>query len=455
MRRLRAERAARATPEQDVGVAGRDRPREPDALAPTRAAAPTGRPGVCAGGRHRDAPGHAMDAGGRVPPRLRVLFVGAFPERGRSVIGGNATDCQVLLQSSLPDRVEITALDSSQEVPAPPLAVRVSRAARRLLRFLYLFERSRPDVTLIFASSGLSFIEKSIYALYSRIRRVPAVLSVRSGHFMDLVRRSRAFRSLAQRMLRAPRVLLCQGRRWQEFFRDELRVPESRCVVLEGWVVTDEYLRIGERRRVRAAGVELLFMGWLEEFKGVFDLLEALTILARDPALPPVRLRLCGDGSARREIERRLQAHGIADRVVLAGWVTGAAKLEAFEGADIFVLPSHTEGLPNAMLEAMGAGLPVVVTPVGSIPDVIESGRNGVLVEPRNPGALAEVIRQLVLRPELRARLGRSAHRVARERFAVEPAVDRLVALLSSARGASTRGTRGTETTTVESADVC
>jgi glycosyltransferase involved in cell wall biosynthesis len=116
--------------------------------------------------------------------------------------------------------------------------------------------------------------------------------------------------------------------------------------------------------------------------------------------------------------------------VRFAGILIGRAKLEALRSADAFVLPSYTEGLPNAMIEAMAAGLPVVVSAVGSVPDVVVHGVNGLLVSPRDGVSLEGAMRRILSSPELRLRLGREAHRVASERFAPESAASRLVALI-------------------------
>src|SRR5262249_4227602 len=135
------------------------------------------------------------------------------------VVGGNVADCRALLESSFPDRFELTLLDSTQaSLPAPPILTRVRLAAARTTRFLGLFQQSRPDVLLIFASSGASFLEKALSAAFAGTRGVPTILSTRSGHFIDSCRASRAFRWMARRLLRIPTRLLCQGERWRQFF---------------------------------------------------------------------------------------------------------------------------------------------------------------------------------------------------------------------------------------------
>jgi glycosyltransferase involved in cell wall biosynthesis len=366
--------------------------------------------------------------------RLRVLFLGAFPPPGRTIIGGNVSDCEALMRSSFPERAELQLLDSSQEQPPPGLVVRSARAGMRLVRFVQYVERDHPDALLVFASSGLSFVEKSLLIAYARARGVPGLLAVRSGHFMNLCRRSRTFRMIARPLLRAPALLLCQGSTWQQFYADVFGVDQRRTAVVENWVAGTELLDVGSRRRVGGSNpVQILFLGWVERAKGIEELVEAMALLCRDPGGANVHLFVAGNGSGRTAIERRAAELGIGDAITFTGWVTGDEKTRLLRECEILALPSHAEGLPNAMIEAMAAGMAVVATPVGSIPDVIRDGVNGFLVPPGDVDGLAAALRKLVDAPGTRRQFGERAHEVARTRFGVETAARALVELLCGA----------------------
>lgn len=366
-----------------------------------------------------------------VPARPKLLFVGAFPPPDSPIMGGNVAVCRALLASSFAERLRLVLVDSSREAAPAPLLVRTYRAARRAPRFLAALHRERPDAILLFASFGMSFLEKSLYAAYARMLGVPSLLSVRSGHFIDQCRRSRGFRAVARLLLAAPARLVCQGRRWQDLFEETFAVPRRRCPVVDAWVASEDLLRIGRERSPRHGhGVTLLFLGTLESFKGLFELLEALEQLRSRPDVPPLELVIGGRGRAEQELRLIVERRALGSVVRFAGLLSGQEKLDAFRRADVFVLPSHTEGLPNAMIEAMAAGLAVVVTPVGSIPDVIVDGENGVLVPAKDAAALAEGLARVVCSPELRTRIGREAHRVAGGRFSVESgaaSLDRII----------------------------
>jgi glycosyltransferase involved in cell wall biosynthesis len=122
--------------------------------------------------------------------------------------------------------------------------------------------------------------------------------------------------------------------------------------------------------------------------------------------LPQVRLIFCGDGAYRRSLERRAAELGMAERVLFLGKRRDVAAIVA--RASCVCHPSHAEGLPNALLEALAAARPVVATAVGGIPELVLDGTTGLLVPPREPAALAAALRRLFDDPAGAAALGRA-----------------------------------------------
>jgi glycosyltransferase involved in cell wall biosynthesis len=150
-------------------------------------------------------------------------------------------------------------------------------------------------------------------------------------------------------------------------------------------------------------------VGRLDEQKGYDVLVDAL------PHLPGVTAVLVGEGPARHALERRADALGVGDRLVLLGW--RSEPLRELPTFDIFALPSRYEGFPLAIVEAMLAGLPVVATAVGSISEAVVDGVTGRLVAPEDRGALASALQELLDDAELRMRMGERGRERARARF--------------------------------------
>lgn len=174
----------------------------------------------------------------------------------------------------------------------------------------------------------------------------------------------------------------------------------------------------------RAYNVEqplrLVYVGRLLRAKGLFETIDALRALRRGGR--EFEFRIAGDGPDGAELKRAVDAAGLRDRVRFLGPVHGADKTRLWLQSDVFVFPSHAEGLPYSLLEAMAAGCVPVTTPVAAIPDVVRDGTHGVLVAPKDVCALALALAAL---DDDRARLERIA-RAARDRVLARYTVDRL-----------------------------
>jgi glycosyltransferase involved in cell wall biosynthesis len=123
------------------------------------------------------------------------------------------------------------------------------------------------------------------------------------------------------------------------------------------------------------------------------------------PQRPNARLVLVGEGPELRGIQELLRLHRLEAHVRLLGLRNDVARL--LPGADLFLLTSISEGIPLTVIEAMAAGLPVVSTRVGGLPEVVEEGRTGLLVPSGDPARLAQAICELAAKPSLREEMGR------------------------------------------------
>jgi glycosyltransferase involved in cell wall biosynthesis len=147
----------------------------------------------------------------------------------------------------------------------------------------------------------------------------------------------------------------------------------------------------------------------LSQEKGVRYLIEAFGQL-RERYGGGVSLRIAGDGPERARLEQMVQRLNLESSVELRGWLDHEAVPGFLNELDVFVLPSTWEGFGVAAAEASAAGLPVVATNVYGIPDVVRDGETGLLVAPKDPGALARAVGRLVEDARLRRRLGEAGH---------------------------------------------
>lgn len=372
--------------------------------------------------------------------RPTLLIVGAFPPERTRIYGGIATACRTLMGSELPERFTVVTVDTTQRSnPAPPFPVRFVNAALRGGTFARTFARSRPDAMLLFCSAGASVVEKGAMAWLGRALGVPSLIFPRGGRLMDAARRSPLQRAWIGAALRGASWFLCQGPAWHRFAVEELGYAADHAPVVLNWTATPALLAIGERRTPREPGrkVQLVFVGWLEENKGVYELIEAVGAVAAEH---PVRLTIAGRGHAEAGVRAAVASAGLGDLVRFVGWVEGEAHAALLADADVLVLPSWAEGFPNAVIEALSAKLAVVATTVGNIPDLLHDGDQALLVPPRDPPALTAALRRVVSDRALREGIAERGHAFARASFTVESAVETLTrtvrAAIAEGRGA-------------------
>lgn len=188
---------------------------------------------------------------------------------------------------------------------------------------------------------------------------------------------------------------------WKRWLVDDLGVRADRVDVLVNGVPAPPYVprdHTAPRERV-----ELLFLGNLLERKGVSDLIAALGAL---PAgLPQWRLTFAGGGDVA-GYTAKAQAAGIADNVRFLGWVEQQVSASLLASADAMVLPSYHEGLPLVILEALGAGTPVLSTAVGAVPQFVPHDEIALIIAPGDREALTANLARLIADPALRQRLG-------------------------------------------------
>ena len=185
----------------------------------------------------------------------------------------------------------------------------------------------------------------------------------------------------------------------REESRDKLGLPKNKTVILT----------------IR----RLVYKNGLDTF------IESASLLTRD--YPHLLFIVIGKGPNRKLIEKRVRELDIDDNVRLTGFVPEKLLPLYYNAADYFVIPSSSgEGLPLVLLEAMACGLPVIATTVGGTPEIVKDMKNGVLVPPRNPKALAETISKFLSNKELGLAIGEEARNTVEDRFTWEENVRRL-----------------------------
>jgi glycosyltransferase involved in cell wall biosynthesis len=297
-------------------------------------------------------------------------------------------------------------------------------------RLRRLFRAERPDIV------NTHLWTADVWArLAAILEKVPRIVVTEQN--VDVWKK--AHHRLIDRLLfRRTDKVVCVSDQVKAFYRDHLGVPEAKLEVIPNAIsVTPPAPPEGSRplRDEIGASAEdfvLLCAARLHPQKAHVVLFEAARRLLAEGA-PPFRVALAGEGSLRPELEQRARALGLGDRVHFLGFRNDVRAL--LPQADAFVLPSLYEGLPLSALEAMAAGLPVVVTRVGGNPGIVDDGVNGLMVEPGDPKALAAALGRVLRDRALGRALGEEGRRRVAERHDIERVAARTYSLFDELLG--------------------
>jgi glycosyltransferase involved in cell wall biosynthesis len=287
--------------------------------------------------------------------------------------------------------------------PYMPLDV-LTRFSASTRRFVAELRRIQPDVVHAHGTEGAC----ALAALHSGFPCLISIQGIITEYFKtDPCLRYRVIRHYEQDSVRRSKYFTCRTS-FDTGFVQSIN-PHARIFTIHE-AMNPVYFQ--NEWQVQDAD-RLLYVGSIDKRKGLDVLLEALKLVTQ--TRPKVMLRVIGSGERSVHIElcERLR---IAGNVEFLGFQSADQIAHRHLESQVFVLPSRNDNSPNALAEAMVSGMPVIATNVGGVSSMVTDGETGLLVPPRDPAKLAEAILQLLENPAERARVGKNAQRVARER---------------------------------------
>ncbi len=284
---------------------------------------------------------------------------------------------------------------------------------REFVRYLPFISFPRPDLVQF-----EFLVTATLYPKLGELIGVPTVVSCRGADLHMLEQRPPEKKAARLDALRWATAVHCvAGELAGEV--DRLVGRTKRVFVNRPAVAVEE---IAPKDDYAAAIPRIITVGRLEWKKGYDYLLAALARLKRSGAV--FQAEIVGGGALYAELRFSIDDLGLSSEVRLVGRIIPAEVLQRLRGADLFVLSSHEEGIANAALEAMAAGLPVVTTNAGGMAEAIRDGVDGYVVPVRDIPALADRIERLLADPSLRERMGRSARRRCIDEFSLHRQVE-------------------------------
>jgi len=357
----------------------------------------------------------------------RVLMLGPLG----SLTGGMAAVTANLRDSKLRRTTELTVMNNGKTTPVNRSFWHGAIAQMVLVHNInQAISRHRAQIVHIQSCALFSFWRDIVHMILARLRRCRVVWHLHDGTFLKFLSQGNPVKRAMIRWALAKgavTIVLSEGS------REQLR-PHARKVdwrVVSNGVGVPPTCSEPEKDLVR-----FLFIGNLTRRKGAYDLIQAAELMAQRGLTPILRLAggevVSGD---RAEIEKRIAESPCSEQITLLGIITGLKKEQALLTSDCLVLPSYAEGLPMVLLEGMAYGLPVIATRIGSIPEAVDEGVEGFLIEPSDVKGLAESMYRLASDKELRIRMGQAARRRVEKEFSLDIMADNLLAIYNEVLG--------------------
>lgn len=312
--------------------------------------------------------------------------------------GGGVVNFIDMLIVNLSEGVRVERHEIGQRPGDGGFAIRAARPVVDGLRLVWRLRSKKYDVIHINPSlNKFALLRDAIFLITARLMGNGSILVFFHGwdlRMAETVKAHAAFRYLFKRLIGTATKLVVLASHFKTELV-EMGVEPGRIEVLttmfDGSIfdAKETETRLRKTRRV-------LFLSRLVKEKGIYELLEAFKSVKR--IVPDAELLLAGDGEEKNGIERWVGGNGMEGAVMLLGYVRGKEKGRVMTDADVFVLPTrHGEGCPVAILEAMAAGLPIITTKAGGIPDVVVTGKNGIVLDEDTPDAIARAMADVLM----------------------------------------------------------
>ena len=332
-----------------------------------------------------------------------------------NVMGGIAAVVNGYRHSCLEKDFQITFVESYRNGGK---VVKLLKAIKAYFVFFGIMLFHKPDLVHIHSSFGPSFYRKIPFILMSNWFRIPVINHIHGADFNEFyMKADRTKKNRIKKIYNKCAKLIALSDEWKTQLSQV--VPADHIVVLENYSVLQDGETVHSNRNI------VLFMGAIEERKGCFDVPQIFKRVSSE--VPDCTLVMAGDGDDR-IVKAVKESFGdsLNRNVFFPGWIRGDQRKQNLEESDLFLLPSYNEGMPMAILDAMGYGLPIISTNVGGISKLVHEGENGFLCKPGDIEEFAEKIIYYLNNKEARIEAGNVSKRIVRENYTLDKHLQQL-----------------------------
>lgn len=345
--------------------------------------------------------------------------------------GGVSTYYEAILNSNLKESVDLHFIETSKGLLRPDdrgkwKLTNFYYSLENILRFLFALVSVKPDIVQIGTAYGASFAKHSVMVCIARLFFIPIILQPHCSFHKLIPERPSYWRRYVLFVLGQCDGIVILSKEWESL---SSLVPKTKIRYIPNAIETDSYLQLARPRDDANGKVNILYLGHIIREKGIFDLIQAAALVYKKYGAT-FAVNIVGEGLNKKElcsISELITSNNIQDCVRIFEPEYGEKKIDRFASTDIFVLPSYHEGMPMSIIEAMAAGLPVVSSNVGGIPELVEDEATGLLINPPDVKALSIALSELIQSYEKRQAMGARARKKAVQYFDIARNVESLI----------------------------
>lgn len=291
------------------------------------------------------------------------------------------------------------------------------------IHFLKVLLIDKPDIVHIHSSFGPSFYRKIPFIYMASFFNKPIINHIHGADFNKFYNgASKNKKRLIQKIYNKCSIIVVLSDEWKEKLK--YVVEESKIYIVQNYSLAYEDVLLEKKNR--SLNYQVLFLGEIGARKGCYDIPNVIKNVAE--VIPNVKFILAGSGDID-ELRKLSRKYEIEDNIVFPGWVRGDKKDEILKQSDIFFLPSYNEGMPMAILDAMGYGLPIISTNVGGIPKIVRQGKNGYLFEAGDIESFSKKIIELLNSKNKIEEYGEESFKIVKEEYSLESHINMITKL--------------------------
>lgn len=355
----------------------------------------------------------------------KVVLLGQFPP----TLGGICTNIQNLLTSPLKEKYTFVLFQvgstkyGTRGYFNESIFFKLWNAVKKLFYYVIYLSNNHPNIVHINTSlKPYSFRRDFSFLFVTKLFRVKVLLHIHGGVLDEFLERNLfLIRLLIKKLLEMPDQIIVLSSVQKETFQ-KYHI-QRKVSVVPNMLDAGEFDQNENRKQkfsIPPGHIVILFVAsiFFKE-KGVWEALEAISLIVKN--YRNALLILVGGDREEYAMKKYCLEKKLQDYVLFTGHLLRKDVIEIFRASNIFILPSYNEGFPLVILEAMAAGLPIVATPVGAIPEIIENGVNGFLIPPKDPLKLAEKIAFLIENKSLRESMAKNNILKVKEKYDLRP----------------------------------